>query len=138
MADGSAAEKAYQAALEEIEKVKAAGGTELDLSTDGFAALEDIPVEIRQITGLSSLLLDKTNVSDLSPLKELNALKNLRLAGTPVRDISALQHLTGLAVLDLSRSGLHDASPLGNLTELQYLYLGQTALLHKSLEGFIS
>lgn len=63
----SDAEEAYRAALEEIERVKAAGRKLISLGPEKFRALDRIPPEIAGIEGLESVDLYKTQVSDLSP-----------------------------------------------------------------------
>ncbi|GAB1480028.1 hypothetical protein MASR2M74_25990 [Paracoccaceae bacterium] len=152
MADGSAAEAAYQKALREIERVRAGGGTELDLSGEAFADLYSIPPKVKEIAGLVSLNLDGTRVSDLSPLRGLMDLRSLSLAQTAVRDLSPVRDLNllsdhaefsdmhqlhglsgGLQDLSLDQnaaidlSSLLDLSSLRDLAALQRLSFGQAA-----------
>jgi len=130
MADGSAADKAYQAALREIERVRAAGGgpTGLFLSHNVGADLDRIPPEIAALKELRFLVLDGTKVSDLSLLVGLSQLQSISLDGTGVRDLSPLSELKALTSLSLNRTPVDDISPLSKLTELSSLWLMQTAI----------
>ncbi|PWK62740.1 leucine-rich repeat domain-containing protein [Roseicyclus mahoneyensis] len=121
-----AAEDAYAAALEEIARVKAAGGTELDLSEDRFAALNRLPPELTELTALQSLRLDGTRIADISHLTGLNELKVLWLNHTQVTDVTPLGDLTVLRSLDLSDTQVADISPLAGLIALQSLRLAGT------------
>jgi len=128
MADGSAADKAYQAALREIERVRAAGEHELKLNGDAYAGLDRIPPEVATIVGLRVLSLDERKVSDLTPLRNLTALQGLYLDGTAVTDLSPLRDLTKLRNLSLNRTAVSDLTPLRGITELQSLWLRQTGV----------
>lgn len=126
MADGSAAEAAYQRALEEIERVKAEGGTGVTLCHGPFADLARIPPEVAGIEGLKSIQLQGTQVSDLSVLSELTTLKEIILSKTKASDISPLKNLTELQYLDLSGTAVAGISPLRNLLNLSTLNLQGT------------
>lgn len=128
MVGETAAEKAYEAALREIERVKAEGGTELFLSGEGFADLNRIPPEVAGIVGLVILNLNGTKVSDLSPLRDLTELRTLWLNDTAVSDLSPLRYLTALDDLSLDWTAVSDLSPLRDLTALWDLSLNQTAV----------
>ncbi len=128
MADGSAAEVAYQAALREIERVKAEGGKELVLSGEAFANLDRIPPKVTEIAGLVSLNLNGTKISDLSPLRDMTALHILWLNKTAVSDLSPLGSITELHLLSLEQTPVGDLSALRKMTRLQSLWLNQTAV----------
>ncbi len=51
------------------------------------------------VTGLQSLFLMGTQVSDLSPLSALTGLQELWLDGTQVSDLSPVAHLRNLQVI---------------------------------------
>ncbi|MCE2739365.1 MAG: hypothetical protein LW703_13575, partial [Rhodobacter sp.] len=70
-----AAEKAHDAAVKEIRRVKKAGETTLDLNDKRYRALDRIPQDIATLTALQTLRLDQTAVSDLAPLAALTALQ---------------------------------------------------------------
>ena len=53
------AEAAYAAALEEIERVRAAGETEISFDAERFHALERIPDSLADIDGLVQLDLNE-------------------------------------------------------------------------------
>ncbi|WP_051394445.1 leucine-rich repeat domain-containing protein [Rhodobacter capsulatus] len=122
------AEKAYRAALEEIERVKREGGTELWLSEDAFRALDRIPTEVAGLTGLQRLNLNRTAVSDLTPLAGLAALRVLSLDQTATRDLSPLAGLTALESLLLDQTDIRNLTPLAGLTALSELVLYGTAV----------
>jgi hypothetical protein len=78
---------------------------------------------LRELTGLTELSLQSTQVSDLSPLRELTGLTGLELSGTQVSDLSPLRNLTGLTRLWLDGTQVSDLSPLRELTGLTSLWL---------------
>lgn len=116
MADGSAADAAYEAALREIERVRKEGGTVLDLSGDAFSQLDRIPPEVATISRLTSLELDHTKVRSLEPLRDATALEHLSLTNTQVSDISPLREMTALRRLWLNRTAVNDLRPIANLS----------------------
>ncbi len=69
------------------------------------------------------LSLQSTQVSDLSPLRELTGLTGLELSDTLVSDLSPLRKLTGLTRLWLDDTQVSDLSPLRELTGLTSLWL---------------
>jgi uncharacterized protein YjbI with pentapeptide repeats/MinD-like ATPase involved in chromosome partitioning or flagellar assembly len=81
-----------------------------------------------QLTGVlaTSLNLSLTEVTDLSPLRNLKGLTSLNLSGTNVTDLSPLSGLTNLTSLNLSGTRVEDVSPLRNLKGLTLLDLGDT------------
>jgi Leucine-rich repeat (LRR) protein len=87
--------------------------------------LTDISV-VRELAGLTDLSLDNTQVSDLSPLAGLTALTRLSLTNTQVSDLSALAGLTALTMLMLDNTQVSDLSPLAGLSALRTLSLNNT------------
>ena len=77
---------------------------------------------------LTWLDLDYTNVSDLSPLKELPELRQLDLRSTKIKDLSPLSQLVKLQQLILVATEITDLSPLERLTELKTLSLASTTI----------
>ena len=94
------------------------------LRLDGTKLSDVSPLAI--LTSLNHLDLDSTQVSDVSPLAYLTNLTFLRLDGTKVSDVSPLAHLTNLTFLRLDGTKVSDVSPLAKLTNLKELYLGGT------------
>ncbi len=121
-------DRAYEAALAEIERVRKAGETRLSFDAKPFRALTRIPEEVRGIEGLLLLDLDNTQVADLAPLQGLTGLQTLWLDQTAVSDLGPLQGLTGLQMLVLNQTAVTDLGPLQGLTGLQMLTLSQTAV----------
>ena len=126
MVGETAAEKAYTAALQEIEKVRAEGKKVLDLSGEAFADLDRIPPEVAGIAGLVKLTMNGTKISDLSPLRGLTTLNILLLDRTAVSDLSPLRDLIALHTLWLDKTDVSDLSPLRDLTALNDLTLTNT------------
>ncbi|MBL9056439.1 MAG: hypothetical protein JNJ84_09195, partial [Rhodobacteraceae bacterium] len=113
MADGSAAEAAYQRALEEIERVKAEGGQELWLT--GFHDLDRIPPEVTDINGLHWLTLDGSEVSDLTPIAAAPELRHLYFSATKVTDLSPLRYMASLCSVVFYKTDISDLRPLLDL-----------------------
>ena len=95
----------------------------LDLSVLEIAAL---PEEIRALTALRALDLNKTQVSDLTPLASLTALQSLSCRSTQVSDLTPLASLTALQTLNCRSTQVSDLAPLAGLTALQALDLNET------------
>ncbi len=89
----SAADEAYEAAVAEIKRVRAAGETALRLEGASFRALDRIPDEIAGIEGLTVVDLDNTRVADLAPLAGLTALQTLWLGNTRVADLRPIRNM---------------------------------------------
>jgi hypothetical protein len=104
----------YREAVRRIEVVRVEGSEDLDLSG---LRLKEIPSEIGSLTGLTSLDLSNTQVTDLSALSGLTGLTRLDLSNTQVTDLSALRDLTGLTTLDLSNTPVTDLRPISFLLE---------------------
>ncbi len=121
------AEKAYQAAQQAIAEAKATGDTRVFLSgaTD-MNALTTLPPEIADLSGITQLLLDNTQVSDLTPLSALKGLSGLSLRGTQVSDLTLLSGLSGLTHLWLDGTQVSDLTPLSGLSGLTVLSLHGT------------
>ena len=75
---------------------------------------------------VQAVLLDNSQVIDLSPLAELKNLKRLDLWSTEVSDLTPLAELKMLKELELQQSQVSDLSPLIELKNLSYLGLMST------------
>ena len=122
----TAADKAYAAALAEIERVRLAAETQLILTGETYADLQQIPPEIDGIVDLSWLELTDTQVSDLLPLVNLTKLELLYAARTKIRDLAPLANLTMLEMLSVITTQVDDLTPLADLTALRSLYASET------------
>ena len=95
----------------------------------GLSHLLIIEHYIRSLKGLEHavnlefLHIDRSEVSDLTPLAELENLWVLKLFGNPILDISPLAGLIGLQELHLGSSLISDLTPLANLQNLRVLRL---------------
>lgn len=124
----SDADRAYAAAQAEIARVAETGETELRFEDERFRALDRLPPEIAELSGLQILDLGKTQIADLTPLMNLNQLLDLDLSLTQVTDLTPLEDLASLQVLSLRATQISDLTPLANLFDLQTLGLLQTEI----------
>ncbi|MCE2739312.1 MAG: leucine-rich repeat domain-containing protein [Rhodobacter sp.] len=122
----SAAQDAWKAAGAAIEQAKRTGAESLEFTGEAFRALAALPPGIGALDKLRTLILDRTQVSDLAPLQGLTGLQYLRLYRTPVSDLAPLQGLTGLQTLLLDATPVSDLAPLQGLAGLQNLSLNVT------------
>lgn len=111
-------EAAFAWAQERIAVAKAEGSPELRLNSQEGRALDRLPDEIGDLTQLSILNVQNTQVSDLRALEELSGLQELSLINTPVSDLRALAGLSGLQVLNLRNTQVSDLLPLVGLSKL--------------------
>ncbi|MEP6269212.1 MAG: leucine-rich repeat domain-containing protein, partial [Paracoccaceae bacterium] len=81
---------------------------------------------IAQLTALTRLTLDNTQVSDLTPIAQLTALTGLDLDNTQVSDLTPIAQFTALTELYLNSTQVSDLTPIAQLTALTGLYLNST------------
>ena len=86
----SAGDKAYTAAQRAIAMAKEEGAVNLSFDAMAFLALDRVPPEIAGLDSLRSLVLNNTQIADLSPLAGLAELTHLYLANTKVMDLRPL------------------------------------------------
>lgn len=98
----------------------------LDLSNPARAGLITSFDPLSELTGLRSLKLARTSISDLWPLRNLARLENLDISGTQVTLLDPLKYLSSLQQLNLSDVAVADLSPIGNLLQLQQLNISNT------------
>jgi len=103
-----------------------------DFKDDDLAKLSILHVpgkKIADLTGLEKckglleIKLDKNQVSDLKPLKELTLLQSLHLPDNKISDLSPLAGLVKLQYLDVENNQVADLKPLAKLTAMQSLLL---------------
>ncbi|HEY9695988.1 MAG TPA: leucine-rich repeat domain-containing protein [Trichocoleus sp.] len=99
--------------------------THLKILDLGETQISDVS-PLKNLTQLTRLDLDETSVTDVSPLSELTQLKALYLFRDQVIDVSSLSRLTQLTLLHLSETQVTDLSALSELTQLTRLYLSGT------------
>jgi Leucine-rich repeat (LRR) protein len=71
-----------------IAEAREAGARRLSFDREDCRGLDRLPPEISGLDALRTLDLDRTQVSDLSPLAGLTALTTLSLSDTQVSDLS--------------------------------------------------
>ena len=81
---------------------------------------------------LIELDLNRTQITDITPLNEFPLLRNLELAGNAIVDLSPLSSIVGMSELDLSDNALSDLTPLQGLSSLERLDLSRNPLLTAS------
>lgn len=114
---------AYDAAVAEIVRVKESGETVLNLTG---LSLPTIPHELSDLTGLQTLVLSGSQITDLTQIGVVEGLRSLHLSKTRVGDLEPIKALTDLQSLHLTRTQVADLAPLSALTELQKLNLSET------------
>ena len=122
-----------------LELQKPEGGSPI-ISLNGiekFKNLTDLDLEKNQISDTTPLkdLLDLGNlnlsynqISDVTPLKGLNNLSGLNLNYNKISDITQLKDLSDLMALDLERNQISDISSLKNLSQLMSLDLNDNKI----------
>ena len=94
--------------------------------------LREIAHDIRSLKGLEYavnlkfLVIDTSQVSDLTPLAGLENLEFLSIFRSEVSDLTPLAGLKNLWVLKLFENPISDISPLAGLIGLQELHLGNS------------
>ena len=123
-------------ALEKIEKAKKTNAEELDLSN---LDLKEIPTEITGLTSLTSLQLDRNQISEIKGLETLTSLTSLHLDRNQISEIKGLETLTSLTSLHLSGNQISEIKGLETLTSLTSLYLDRNQISEiKGLETLTS
>lgn len=107
------------------------GIPELELS--GAADLS----QLSQFTGLTTLKISNTSVSDFSALRSLTKLQSLDLSGcvVPLAGLEAIGSLPELTKLDLAGCAVSNADPLSPLAKLQTLDLSNNSVSDLSALG---
>ena len=83
---------------------------------------------LEHATNLKEALLERNDISDISPIVGLTQLTKLRLGGNSISDISALSSLTQLTRLSLWANSISDTSPVAALTNLTELNLSGNSI----------
>ena len=121
--------------LEEAVRNELGIGANEDLTCELISGLGVLPVRLRGITSITSLVgiqnltnldfldLAFNSITDLSPLGGLINLTDLRLDATSISDISALSGLPKLRQLLLGINSITEINPLKGLTSLKSLSL---------------
>lgn len=121
--------EAYEAAQRLIAQALASGTDSLDLSVKETHALTTLPPELADLTELTGLSLDNTQIIDLSPLVGMKRLSELWLGGTQVTDFNPLAEVVRLRALNLDNTKITDLGPLVGLTELTDIFLNDTKVV---------
>ncbi|WP_026956922.1 leucine-rich repeat domain-containing protein [Algoriphagus vanfongensis] len=111
-----------------------------DLTGKSTMELNRVSVQdIRPLTvfaNLRSLKVFDAPIQDISPISELSLLTSLQLSQAPISDFLPVSSLFKLETLDISNTGIEDLQPLASLTDLRVLNISGTNLrVLKGLEG---
>lgn len=85
-----------------------------------------LPDWLAQLSNISQLNLDYTQVSDLSPLSNLSDLQSVSCFDTQVSDLSPLSGLLGLQYVSCDNTQVSDLSPLSSLSGLEGTWFNST------------
>lgn len=83
---------------------------------------------IEKFKNLTDLNLEKNQISDAAPLKDLLDLGNLNLSNNQISDITPLKGLNNLSDLNLDYNKISDITPLKDLSDLMALYLDRNQI----------
>lgn len=114
----SDADRAYELARREIAEAKRTGADRLNFSGEAFRALDRVPPEIGQLTGLQSLSLRKSRITDLAPLAGMTGLQSLDLGGTLITDLAPLAGMKRVRELWIDNTNVTDLRPATALNML--------------------
>lgn len=122
-------------ALERIREAKESNATILDLSE---SRLIEIPLELAELTQLTSLDLSKNKLMEIKSLENLTKLTELDLSNNKLVEVKGLDQLTQLITLYLYDNQLTEIKGLDKLTQLTHLYLHSNQLAEiKGLDNLI-
>ena len=92
---------------------------------------------LKNLDNLEELLLYKNNLEDISVLAGKKYLYRLMLnENLGLKDISALKTVDHLASLDISDTGVKDITPLNNHKYLYYVAVKNTKISNSDLDRF--
>ena len=86
----------------------------------------------RELSSLTGLYLDNTQISDIKPLESLTKLTWLDLNNNQISDIKPLLSLTKLDAINLENNQINDIKPLQSLTNLIWLPLSGNPIAPKT------
>ena len=94
----------------------------------GIKSLEGI----QNCKAIMTLNLEKNEIVDLNPIKELKQLQLIDLSSNKIEKLDALAGLVQAQYLQLSKNAIADLSPLREMSNLRSLYIANNQI--KSLE----
>jgi Leucine-rich repeat (LRR) protein len=116
--DNAVSDTAPLAALTNLTRLYL-GGNDLD---DGDLA------QLKGLTNLTYVTLDRNSLCNLNPLRDMKNLRNLVLNDNEIFDLTPLEGLANLDGLELYNNCISDITPLGGLTNLKVLYLDSNTI----------
>ncbi len=138
------AERAYEAAKREIERVRGEGKDRLDLEHPATRALNRLPPEIAGLKKVEQLDLGDTGVTDadMALVARMAGLTTLWLNNTAITDAgaAALAGIAGLTRLSLANTAITDAgaAALAGIAGLEMLSLDNTAITDAGAAALVS
>ncbi|CAL6051941.1 Conserved_hypothetical protein [Hexamita inflata] len=93
--------------------------------------------ELKYLTNLKYLHLDRCKLIDITPINLLINLQNLNLSRNNLYDINPLRNLKNLLELELVENNIVDISPLQDLVQIQRMALSNNPIIHiQALRNF--
>lgn len=86
---------------------------------------------------LKDLRFSNTNVSTLTPLRNLTELEYLQFNATPVQDLSPLENLKKLEIIQMDKTQVTTLASLKNLPALKKIYCDNTAVSKEEANAFM-
>lgn len=84
---------------------------------------ENVPLTIRDLQGLTGLVVLSSDISNLQGLEHAENLRFLHITHSLISDLTPLKNLVSLQVLKIWDNEISDIKPLANLTNLEELHL---------------
>lgn len=77
---------------------------------------------LQHCKALMKIDLEKNEIADLAPIRELKLLQSVDLASNKIQSLEPLTGLTAIQYLHIANNGIEDIGPLRGLIKLQSLY----------------
>ncbi|WP_456387198.1 leucine-rich repeat domain-containing protein [Profundibacter sp.] len=119
----SDADDAYKEAERLIAEAKESGDNTLSFGTDEAYALKSLPPEISHITGLQTLDLSETQITDLAPIASMRGVTELYLKNTPISDLTPIADMADITFLAIYNTQITDLTPLKKLKNITTFFL---------------
>lgn len=124
----SDAEKAYVEAQRLIAEALASGVGILELNTEKTHYLTTLPPEIADLTRITTLYLNGTQVTDFTPIAGMAGITTLTLNNAQIKDLSPLAGMMGITRLYLGDTQISDLTPIADMTGIISLGLDFTLI----------
>ena len=100
----------------------------LNISNAPTSKLLPMFFKISGIENVKTLLIENSDITDLSPLTKLQNLEELFVGGNPIYDLSPIEKMTNLETLWIWGTNITDFEPLRKLKKLSWLDVSSTSI----------